>query len=568
LKVSDTAVGVAEFDRIAATLAALTVIGLAVFLAVRNEAFASPELFFVVRVVLSFAVAVLGATIPGFLRIGQEGSRPAIRAGGALVLFVLTFVYTPDLAVGQNHSGQFDRIAAVLAALTVIGLAVFLAVRNEAFASPELFFVVRVVLSFAVAVLGATIPGFLEIEGGSAIRAGGALALFVLTFVYTPSAVEGRSDADRAAEEQRHAELLQGQGELLRGHQQILAVIAREKGVPHATLQALLLHMGEAGVSEEAVEARLRAKADEYVALRAELAQRQRGQPNAAAARARAQALLDGGDFNGARAVLAEGRGRLRTRRKETAREEAGLASEEARVARLSLRYREAATLYEEAVALVSFDPEAAWAYILDTAEALHDQGSEFGDNAALHEAIATYGRAFVLAPRAERPLDWARTQMGLGNALGVLGEREAKTARLEEAVVAHRAALQEWTRERVPLQWAMAQNSLGNALAALGKREAGTARLEEAVEAFRAALQEWTRERVPLDWATTQMNLGIALAALGWRDAGTAQLQEAVAAFEACLTVTASVWPEAWVQSVRTRREEVLAETMHRRSR
>jgi hypothetical protein len=48
--------------------------------------------------VLSLATAVLGATIPGFLDIGWKGRGLAIRAGGALALFVLTFVYTPDLA--------------------------------------------------------------------------------------------------------------------------------------------------------------------------------------------------------------------------------------------------------------------------------------------------------------------------------------------------------------------------------------------------------------------------------------------------------------------------------------
>jgi hypothetical protein len=71
---------------------------------------------------------------------------------------------------------------------------------------------------------------------------------------------------------------------------------------------------------------------------------------------------------------------------------------------------------------------------------------------------------------------------------------------------------LKEWTRERVPLDWAMTQNNLGNALAMLGERQAGTQRLEDAVTAFREALKEWTRERVPLKWAATQNNLGNAL--------------------------------------------------------
>ena len=39
-------------------------------------------------------------------------------------------------------------------------------------------------------------------------------------------------------------------------------------------------------------------------------------------------------------------------------------------------------------------------------------------------------------------PLDWATTQMNLGNALRTLGERESGTARLEEAVAAWDACL------------------------------------------------------------------------------------------------------------------------------
>lgn len=333
--------------------------------------------------------------------------------------------------------------------------------------------------------------------------------------------VPGLSEADRAAAERRHAELLRGQEELLRSNQQLLATVARERGIPRATLQAVLARMGEAGVPEEAVEARLRAKADEYILLQAELARRPSDRPYAAAARAKAQALLDQGDLDGARAALAEGRGHLRARREQTAREEAGLAAEEARVARLSLRYQDAATLYEEAAGLLAFDAEAAWARTMDAADAFYDQGNEFGDDAALRDAIATYGKALVLTPRAARPL-----------------------------------------------QWAMAQNNLGNALQALEEREAGTARLEQAVDAYRAALQEQTRERAPLDWATTQNNLGATLRVLGAREAGTARLEEAASAFDACLMVTTSVWPAEWVSRVRAHRDETQAEIKRRMTR
>ena len=101
-----------QFDRIAATCAALVVVGLAVFLLVRNEEIADPRLFFLLRVVLSFSTATLGATIPGFLEIGWSGRGLAIRAGGALALFVLTFLYTPDLATKQGQGAHVTINAA------------------------------------------------------------------------------------------------------------------------------------------------------------------------------------------------------------------------------------------------------------------------------------------------------------------------------------------------------------------------------------------------------------------------------------------------------------------------
>jgi tetratricopeptide (TPR) repeat protein len=135
-------------------------------------------------------------------------------------------------------------------------------------------------------------------------------------------------------------------------------------------------------------------------------------------------------------------------------------------------------------------------------------------------------------------PLQWAKIQMNLGAALGVLGEREGGTARLEEAVAAFREALQEFTRARVPLYWAMTQVNLGNALARLGERESGTARLEEAVAAYREALQENTRERVPLQWATSTGNQGVALMLLAGRRGDAEMAKLAVRQIEAAFTI------------------------------
>lgn len=93
------------FDRVAGTLAGLVIILLTVFLLIRNEPIADPRLFFTLRVVLSFSAATLGATIPGFLNVDWSGGGLVVRAGGALALFVLTFMYTPDLAPDQGRSG-------------------------------------------------------------------------------------------------------------------------------------------------------------------------------------------------------------------------------------------------------------------------------------------------------------------------------------------------------------------------------------------------------------------------------------------------------------------------------
>jgi tetratricopeptide (TPR) repeat protein len=174
--------------------------------------------------------------------------------------------------------------------------------------------------------------------------------------------------------------------------------------------------------------------------------------------------------------------------------------------------------------------------FLFAKAGEFYDRGDQKGENSALIVSVAAYRAALEEQRRERVPLDWAMTQLNLGNALNILGERENGTMRLEQACAAYRAALEEQARERVPLRWAATQNNLGLALTRFGERESGTVRLEEAVTAYRAALEERTRERVPLDWAVTQMNLGATLDVLGEREGGTARLEEAVAAYRAAL--------------------------------
>jgi tetratricopeptide (TPR) repeat protein len=320
----------------------------------------------------------------------------------------------------------------------------------------------------------------------------------------------------------------------------ILAQVARDKGVEIPPLRAVLGKLGEAGVKDEDIPKRLDAAADELVKLRAEVEQFQHGPPALAAIAQEAQTLIDKGDLDGARKALVRGREAARARRSDASRDEAKFLALDARVDDLQLAYRSAAAKYAEAASLVaSFDTEQQWRFLLDQAGELYKQGDEFGDNAALAESIDIDRRCLVIAPRSEKPLQWAETQMNLGIALRVLGERESGTARLEEAVAAFREALQEMTCARAPRDSAATQIGLGNALERLGERESGTGRLEEAVAAYREALQENTRARVPLEWAKSTGNQGVAMMLLAERRGDAKMAKLAVRQIEAAFATS-----------------------------
>jgi len=87
----------------------MVILGVVLYLAVRNEPFRDPNLVVMVRTVLSMAVAILGATVPGFFHLGWSGKDLAIRAGGALALFVLTFLLTPGTVDQRMSSGTIEQ---------------------------------------------------------------------------------------------------------------------------------------------------------------------------------------------------------------------------------------------------------------------------------------------------------------------------------------------------------------------------------------------------------------------------------------------------------------------------
>jgi tetratricopeptide (TPR) repeat protein len=154
-----------------------------------------------------------------------------------------------------------------------------------------------------------------------------------------------------------------------------------------------------------------------------------------------------------------------------------------------ALEFRTAAEHFEVAASVVPPSRiEHRLLYLRQMAGALRDQGAKKGDKTALIEAIDTSRSLLELVPRDRVPLEWARTQNNLGNALRLLGELESGTARLEEAVAAYRASLEELPRDRWPLGWAHINRGLAHALEELGDRRDDTEIMLQALARMRVA--------------------------------------------------------------------------------
>lgn len=85
------------FERRVATLCGVGVVATVVYLVVRDSRISDPGVAGAFHLILSLAVATLGATLPGFLHIIHSGKGYMIRAGGALALFVLAFFGAPKI---------------------------------------------------------------------------------------------------------------------------------------------------------------------------------------------------------------------------------------------------------------------------------------------------------------------------------------------------------------------------------------------------------------------------------------------------------------------------------------
>ena len=342
--------------------------------------------------------------------------------------------------------------------------------------------------------------------------------------------------------------------ELTTQQKENIALLKEKLDLNERQVRAALGILGENDIPPERLAAKLVEIAERFQDLQATASAQLGDDPKIAAFKIDARKAIEAGELAKADALLADVETEQRRALDRLAVNAAETSAQRGDIALTRLRYAEAAKHFANAAAV--FPPKSAHEdkridYLQKEANALYQQGDEFGDNGALLSAIERRKRLVELTPREREPLDWANAQNNLGLALQTFGERETGTAKLEEAAAAFREALKEWTRERVPDPWASAQNNLGIALQTLGGRETGTAKLEEGTAAFREALKEETRERVPFGWAKTQSNLGNALLDLGGRESGTAKLEEAVAAFHEVLEiVTRERVPLEWART------------------
>src|ERR1700691_5510666 len=86
-----------KFERRVSVFTGVFTIGVVLYLVIRNQPFSDPNLVVLIRIVLALAVATVGATIPGFLSLTYNLAGFAIRAAGALCLFVIAFFGTPHV---------------------------------------------------------------------------------------------------------------------------------------------------------------------------------------------------------------------------------------------------------------------------------------------------------------------------------------------------------------------------------------------------------------------------------------------------------------------------------------
>lgn len=294
-------------------------------------------------------------------------------------------------------------------------------------------------------------------------------------------------------------------------------------------------------------------KAQDYRALRAEVAAIDDGLKRLSNLKSAAQGAIESGDLDEVETLL--------SRVQEVELEEAAKTAE-LRASNALLRGQTDLAFRIFSAAADSFaavDPDKPVALRLKWEDHLYTHGLRYGGDGMILSAQMIRD-ALRLLDRGQNSALWARAQNNFAIALEIQGSRTEGpegAALLAQAVRAYRAALEVSTRETHPKNWAAAQNNLAIALEIQGTRTdgpEGAALLAQAVNAYRAALEVTTRDAFPVDWAQTQNNLANALQNQGTRTdgpEGAALLAQAVTTYRAALEVfTRDAHPVYWAET------------------
>jgi tetratricopeptide (TPR) repeat protein len=312
----------------------------------------------------------------------------------------------------------------------------------------------------------------------------------------------------------------------------LTAEIVRSKGIDPAPLRVILANLGEQDVSDDEIPDRFIALANTLNELRERLSNSNNAIGDLEPMKARALALLDLGDFSGAYAELDSGRLAARSRRSEASIHEAEFLADQARVLELQISNLAASDKYGQAAALVANDPRRAFQYLTKQANALQNEGEEFGNNDALRASILIWRTAKELSPFESDPDDHRKAHNNLASAIYSLASREPTNQNLLEVVAMNREVLTRDSRESAPKYWVAAQSNLGSVLQVIGHRELGTENLFESLERFRTALDAIDQEERLADWAGIKNNIANSLKVIGQRKNSEDYFQESIHAY------------------------------------
>ena len=209
--------------------------------------------------------------------------------------------------------------------------------------------------------------------------------------------------------------------------------------------------------------------------------------------------------------------------------------------------------LEKDALPLVSRETDIArWCEVMThLGDAQGILGQRQGGTRNLENAIATLEKVVSATNGGSYPEQWGKAQNSLGNTLGVLGHRHNDEPMLGRAILAFEQALEVRQQATHPHEWAITKNNLAAALQSVGQRKKDSKILKQSVEAYRSVLSEWTRELAPLDWANTMNNLGSALRLLGEHRKGPRTLEQSVAAYHSALSERSrEQFPDDWAMT------------------